>query len=282
VGSGVALSDGIPSVRSYREVLESGIFKEMEVFSNRFLSENHVALRSYTKKWVRDPLHQWSRQWEYPFVFNKVQQAIVSQPTPRMLDAGSGITFFPFFLKSKFDAADVHCCDCDTMLSNIYEAINARQEKRVKFSTSDLRALPFGEGTFHLIYCISVLEHIDDYEAIIGEFDRVLAPGGVLIVTFDVSLDGTREMEPGKAIMLMEALVKRFTPHKDISLDFSSLVTGPGVFTTLTARDIDPALLPWKGSTFLHRVKSLIRTGRFGPWPPPLTVFCLGLTKRDG
>jgi len=282
VGFTVALSDGIPSVRSYREVLESGIFKEMEVFSNRFLSENHVALRSYTKKWVRDPLHQWSRQWEYPFVFNKVQQAIVSQPTPRMLDAGSGITFFPFFLKSKFDAADVLCCDCDTMLSNIYEAINARQEKRVKFSTSDLRSLPFGKGTFHLIYCISVLEHIDDYEAIIEEFHRVLAPGGVLIVTFDVSLDGTREMDPAKAGILLKALGKRFAPHKDLSIDFPSLLSEPGIFTTLTARDIDPGLLPWKGVPFLHLAKSFIRTGRFGPWPPPLTVFCLGLAKRDG
>jgi len=275
------LIDGIPLANRYKEVLESKSFEEMERFSDKFLLDNDITLRDYTNKWVSDPLHQWSRQWEYPFVFSKVQHMAISNQKPTILDAGSGVTFFPFFLNSKFDTDSVHCCDYDKMLLSIYDEINSRQEKHVEFSNNDLRDLPYEKEKFHMVYCISVLEHTDDYEAIIEEFHRVLLPGGVLVVTFDVSLDGTRDIDMEKSCTLLTALTKRFDKDKNLSLDLHSLLSAPGVFTTLTARDINPGLLPWKMPAFLHRIKLFSGTGRLGSWPPPLTVFCLGLTKRS-
>ncbi len=271
------LTDGIPLVHHYKEILDSKIFKEMEEFSDGFLLENKIALRDYISKWVGDPLHQWSRQWEYPFVFNKVQNKVLSNPAAKILDAGSGVTFFPYFLNTKFDNSTIYCCDYDSMLLNIYDDINANQKKDINFSTNDLKDLNYENEQFHMLYCISVLEHTDAYEKIIEEFYRVLLPGGVLVVTFDISLDGTRDIDLDKANTLLSALSKRF--DNDLSFDLPSLLSSTDVFTTATAKEINPNLLPWKGPAFLHRIKSFSRTGRLVAWPPPLTVFCLSLTK---
>lgn len=49
----------------------------------------------------------------------------------------------------------------------------------------DSRRLPFGDGQFHLVACNSVLEYVAAAElaAVQHELDRVLAPGGLLLLT---------------------------------------------------------------------------------------------------
>jgi 2-polyprenyl-6-hydroxyphenyl methylase/3-demethylubiquinone-9 3-methyltransferase len=42
-------------------------------------------------------------------------------------------------------------------------------------------ALPFAEGAFALVCCCDVLEHIERWDAVVGEMTRVLARGGVLL-----------------------------------------------------------------------------------------------------
>lgn len=51
--------------------------------------------------------------------------------------------------------------------------------------TPDSRALPYRDGQFGLIACNSVLEYIDPAEtvAVQRELDRVLAPGGMILIT---------------------------------------------------------------------------------------------------
>jgi 2-polyprenyl-6-hydroxyphenyl methylase/3-demethylubiquinone-9 3-methyltransferase len=41
--------------------------------------------------------------------------------------------------------------------------------------------LPFATGSFSVIVCLDVLEHVRDLNATLDEFNRVLAPGGILI-----------------------------------------------------------------------------------------------------
>jgi len=43
--------------------------------------------------------------------------------------------------------------------------------------------LPFNDNSFDLIYCSEVIEHLKDPEFTAAEFKRVLAPGGLLILT---------------------------------------------------------------------------------------------------
>lgn len=273
--------DGIPLERDYRALVESDAFRAMEQFSDSFLSANKIILRDYMNKWVVDPLHQWSRQCEYPFVYSRVQQMIQHEPRPSILDAGSGVTFFPYYLNAQFDATSIYCCDYDKTLARVFEQINADRGNIVESSTADLRGLPYENESFHMVYCISVLEHTDDYENIIEEFYRILRPGGTLVVTLDISLDGTRDIDVDKGTALLTSLENLFDKDRNLSLDLHSHVSMPGIFTTLTARNINASLLPWKFPSFLYRIKSFIATGRFGSWPPLLTVFCLGLTKRS-
>jgi len=47
---------------------------------------------------------------------------------------------------------------------------------------ADVGRLPFRDRTFDLITSMSVIEHLDDPGAVFREFDRVLKPGGVLVV----------------------------------------------------------------------------------------------------
>ncbi len=49
------------------------------------------------------------------------------------------------------------------------------------FETGLAEALPYADGSFSVIVCLDVLEHVRDLEATIKEIARVLAPGGIFI-----------------------------------------------------------------------------------------------------
>jgi SAM-dependent methyltransferase len=252
----------------------------MENFSNDFLSLNRKFLENYARKWVKDPLHQWSRQWEYPYVFDRVATISKDREIGKILDAGSGITFFPYFLKSLHPFMDVYCADNDPNLEGIYQQINAHGMEKVNFSCSDLKKLPFAPEQFELVYCISVLEHTDDYAEIIEGFHKILRPGGRLIISFDISLVGTRVVSVEKGTRLLDSLAEKFNVLEDVSFELSSDLVAPDIFTTHTAKEIDPNLLPWKLPQFVYRLNAFMRGSHFGIWPPLLTVFCLSMEKR--
>ena len=48
----------------------------------------------------------------------------------------------------------------------------------------DLTSLAFHRGTFDLVYCYHVLEHVPDHITVLMEIQRVLKPGGVLFIGF--------------------------------------------------------------------------------------------------
>jgi SAM-dependent methyltransferase len=273
------LPDGMPLTSQYQAIVRSDEFRALEQYSNRFLSAQGDQLRRYVHKWVADPLHQWSRQWEYPFVLNRLQAVFDQEPAAQVLDAGSGITFFPHYLRDRFESSGVHCCDYDASISAFFEQINAGARRPVEFSTADLRKLPYDSDRFHAAYCISVLEHTDAYDAIISEFHRVLRPGGTLIVTFDLSLDGSRDISAERGGELLRALTAGFETATPLALDLQPQMSSPELFTTLTARKLHPDSLPWKLPALVYQLHSLVKRGRVGHWPPPLTVYCLSLTK---
>lgn len=271
------------SVSAYKDFIKSEEFRELENYSNSFLEANGIYLKGYAKRWVRDSLHQWSRQWEYPFVFDQIKSCFENKNAEKnILDAGSGVTFFPYYIKEKHAAAKVYCCDYDCSLDETFKNINSKIGNKVDFSCSTIQQTGFKNSYFDIIYCISVLEHTNTYTEIIDEFYRILKPNGKLIVTFDISLDGSRDIPINKAEELLKVLYNRFSNNDyNLSYDIHSQLSSIDAFTTDTAKKIDKHLLPWRYPSFIYKARSIFSGKGVVSWPPLLTVYCLSLSKRE-
>lgn len=267
------LRDGVPLKREYDNLVRSAVFEEMEAFSQAFLERNRNVLRRYIGKWgAENPFRAWSRQWEYPYVFSKVAKVVRDRPQAKILDAGSGATFFPFYLRHCFPGTTVACCDSDPALKDVFSQLNQTMRRDIDFSTADIRTLPYDDRSFDLVYCVSVLEHTDRYEEIVHELQRV-SSGGEVVITFDVCLDGTRDVRLEHLDGLLEVLAAAFgRDQSEVVREVRSQLSNPAIVTTCT---VNPNLLPWRGPPFLHRLKSSLVNRRLVHWPPSLAVCCL-------
>lgn len=274
----MALQAGIPTVASYNRLVKSEFFLKIETFSNDFLKTNCQYLLDYGRRWVPDPLHQWSRQWEYPFVVDRVSEYINTDRTSHrvsILDAGSGVTFLPYYITSSFENVRVCCCDYNPSFGAVFSKINAQYEAPVEFYPEDIRTLPFKDDSFDIVYCVSVLEHIENFETPIKEFKRVLKRDGMLIVTFDISLDGLSKIPVKEAEELIDTLHGYFTPvHQPKPL---SEMLKSEIVTTEYIRKRNRELLPWRRS-ISTTLKALLGLRR--PKFKYLTFYCDSLRNE--
>lgn len=275
------IEQGIPTIKAYEKLLKCDLFHSMELFSNQFLEKNKSALKAYNKKWVDDPFHQWSRQYEYPFVYFQIDNYLnnLNKNNFRILDAGSGVTFLPYYLSSVLPKTKVDCCDRDSSLGEVFSEINKSSNLFNNFYPSDIRRLPFRKQAYDIVYCISVLEHTDDYELIIKGFNQILKQNGLLIVTFDISLDGLDDIPRDKAVDLIECLEKYFSCSNGFnSKQALEQLDSDKILTTKYIREFDKTLLPWKYSRS-KALKDLLRLRAPKPFFTNLTCFCQILKK---
>ena len=73
------------------------------------------------------------------------------------------------------------------------EIARSKKLENVKFINADAARLPFPDDHFSGIISITMLEFVDDFEKVLNETDRVLKPGGTLILGCLNALS-----EPGK------------------------------------------------------------------------------------
>jgi len=186
----------------------------------------------------------WSRQWEYPYL-------LAHLPEPkrefRILDAGSGWRFFaPALARRGFD---VTACDVDRSLNRRYAELARDESLALRFDLEDLGALRYGDESFDLICCVSVLEHTRDHSRIAGELARCLRPGGTLLLTFDVSVRGDREIPVAGARALIDTLESVLEPiyafEDRLLLDEAALEAHTDLLRTEWFRREQPELLPW-------------------------------------
>ena len=276
----LSIPEGIPLEKDYRALLLSELFRTMEAFSDRFVSIRRGRPFSYKYRWGADPLHHWSRQWEYPFAYEKIKRFAGKKSRLTILDAGSGFTFFPFYLASQFEMVKIHCCDNNRILAKSFDQRNQLNRSDVQFSLANLKSLNYESKQFDLIYCISVLEHIDGYDQVVREFHRILKPGGQLVVTFDISLDDARDIPVAEAVALVENFGQYFHVNNGQSANINAQISQLGILTSLGVKKMDANLLPWKFPKWMYKVKSLLEHGRVGIWPPNMTICCLCLSKK--
>ena len=265
-----ALSDlESPEHRELWAILE----RDQNAFAERrseFLSEDY--------RWPRDPLHTWSRVWEYPYVYHHLKEqaeAIGRHGDCGVVDLGSAVTFFPFSVAKL--GYHVHCLDIDaTCGPDIDRAAAAipHAPGKVDFSLISNARFPLEDEEVVTVYCVSVLEHIPDFENTLDEIFRILKPNGLLILTIDLDRCGHMPIDAPGYYRLRRALADRFdlmepefTVHP---MDVLLYSTSPYSCVTYTV---------WKKAMFYLRqhAKKLLGTK---PLPALLDLACWGAVMK--
>jgi SAM-dependent methyltransferase len=104
----------------------------------------------------------------------------------RVLDAGcgSGRHLCESFRTPGVEVAGVDLNRADLGKAKGFLSLMAREQKgRWLVAQADVTKLPFADGSFDVVICSEVLEHIKDNRTAVAELVRVLKPGGDLVVT---------------------------------------------------------------------------------------------------
>lgn len=96
-----------------------------------------------------------------------------------ILDAGCGVGYGAGILK---EAGAARVVGVDSSAA-VVEAARAQVPDGVSFEVADVASLAHPDDAFDLVVCFEVIEHVDDRDAVLDELVRVLAPGGLLLIS---------------------------------------------------------------------------------------------------
>jgi len=222
----------------------------MESYQAEFVAVTRAVWRK-SLPFSGDTLYNFSRQWEYPYAWTNL-----GIDSGRVLDAGSGITFFPFMLSQI--GFDVHCCDSDATLAAAYEEARARSGLEVGFTVASIAATGLPDASFDAVVCISVLEHLGAARAgVISELARVLKPGGRLVFTCDLSLGRDADTILEDLAVVLADIDRLFELVFPVNLHRPS-----ELLTSDHYRTVAPWRLPWRPFPPTLRNLLLARIGR--------------------
>jgi SAM-dependent methyltransferase len=145
----------------------------------------------------------------------------VEPPPKRALDLGTGTGGAAFLIARRFPEAEVTGADiAEGMVEQARKNLDAELRDRVRFEVADASKLPYGDGSFDLVGLSNMIPFFD-------ELDRVLAPGGWLIVAFSGGA--------GTPIYVKPERLRAELGRRGFS-DFADFSTDPG--TALLARKV--------------------------------------------
>ena len=138
----------------------------------------HMRWRSNFEQWRERRINQ-----------ERYQQARINQiegiagPLDRqvLLDVGAGMGGFA--VAAALRGATVAACEFNRAYCEIIKLRAARNELTLPVYNAAGEALPFADRSFDTIVSWDVIEHVQDPARMLGEFNRVLLPGGVALVT---------------------------------------------------------------------------------------------------
>jgi SAM-dependent methyltransferase len=126
-------------------------------------------------------MQAWHEQHDGIAVEADVKRLIEGECRPgcRILEAGSGAgNITNWFAKRyplvKFDGVDISRIGISMASQHAPE--------NAKFLVGDLKKLSFDDGSFDFVFSQSVIEHVVGWEEALAELNRVLVPGGKLLI----------------------------------------------------------------------------------------------------
>jgi SAM-dependent methyltransferase len=128
-------------------------------------------------------------------VLGKVRKALGTTEVPtfgRSLEIGAGTGYFTLNLMQAGVIRDAVCTDISPGMLMALDANAVRLGLAVRTVACDAEALPFGDAEFDLVLGHAVLHHLPDLTGALGEFRRVLRPGGTVLFAGEPSRYGDR------------------------------------------------------------------------------------------
>jgi len=177
------------------------------------------------------PLHPewWSRGYEYPWALS------FARPGEIIADMGCGWSPRPLKDVLAKIAGQVYAIDKDKRVLQlpVHDNLCLVQADFAKQPPDTTRL--FADGYFDKIFCISVLEDLNDMvPAALREFARLIKPGGKIIMTFDVKYNLDAPAGPYPGVNLPEFMVDNIFSgdlglrfHGDVFTDKSNAVVHP-------------------------------------------------------
>jgi 2-polyprenyl-3-methyl-5-hydroxy-6-metoxy-1,4-benzoquinol methylase len=162
--------------RSMKKILA----KHAEIADPRwmnFMSElNDVAHRGGLAEYKT-----YSRVWEYPWLWFQVEN---SPRSLRVLDIGSERSPYPWLLAEK--GFDVTVSDVTSSYWGLWRSAQRNLGVKPNLKILDTQGLALDTGSFDVYQSVSILEHVPDKAKALEEAARVLRPGGLLLMSFDI------------------------------------------------------------------------------------------------
>lgn len=105
----------------------------------------------------------------------------------KLTDISSGVKILDIGCKHAFlcDFLEEHGLDCDYYGLDISEkVVEALQHKKGSFQVCDvMKGLPFEDHQFDYIFCLEVLEHVENPTFLLNQFHRVLKGDGTILLS---------------------------------------------------------------------------------------------------
>jgi SAM-dependent methyltransferase len=278
------LPSGIPKREDYLQLETEPLYGELLSFSREFeqtCQADTRSVRTYQKKWVQDPFTQWSRRWEYVYTAQRLLDWATDRRGPlKVIDAGSGFTFFPFYLLQASSDLEIHCFDADPTAGQALQNAVALFEADLQFCLEDLENLSQDDETYDAVYSVSVIEHTKNPQKVVDEINRVLKPGGIFVCTFDISFESRSPMYTRRVEKLVDHIVSTFDVLSAMEpISFESLPENPRIVTTQWDDEAIKAGLPWRQPLLVWAYDAL--RGRFRKnLYRPMTFCCLTVTRK--
>jgi ubiquinone/menaquinone biosynthesis C-methylase UbiE len=109
------------------------------------------------------------------------------QTAIKILDVGCGTGFVSSLLSEHLDAGDliIGIDQSAGMLRRARSKVAGKKAERCRFFRGDAASLPFADHSFDMLTLNSLLHHVYDYRAVLSEVDRLLVPGGYLVLAHE-------------------------------------------------------------------------------------------------
>lgn len=149
-------------------------------------------------------------------IVNELQELSNLPAGKKILEIGCGNGIGTRFIDEYFKPSEFIATEYDESLVEIAQSKN--KGSKVRFEAGNAADMRFADGDFDAVMGLSVIHHIPNWEEALDEIQRVLKPGGLLIIK-ELSID-TFESSFGR-------IARRFVEHpyddmfkKDEFLDY--------------------------------------------------------------